>query len=87
MQIVTEYKRRFKALRPTPKENLRRGTNTRRRDIMKRMDTLKKFKKSLKDCSENPRKKGCVNIKQTYSYDLLDFIRWIFLFVLLMILL
>jgi len=59
MQIVTEYKRRFKALRPTPKENLRRGANTRRRDIMKRMDTLKKFKKSLTDCSKNPRKKGC----------------------------
>jgi len=58
-QIVTEYKRKFKALRPTPKGNLRRGTNTKRRDIMKRLETLKKFKKSLLACSENPREKGC----------------------------
>jgi len=58
-RIATEYKRKFKALRPTPKGNSKRGTNTKRRDIMKRLETLKKFKKSLTACSENPRKKGC----------------------------
>ena len=84
-RIINEYKRKFKALRPTPKGNLRRGVNTKRKDIMKRMETLKKYKKSLSACSENPRGKGCVNINYVYEYDygLLDIIRWLFLLILL----
>ena len=66
-RIAIEYKRKFKALRPPPGDmkarsrSTRRGTNVRKVDIMNRMKTLKKFKKSLTACSDNPKRKGCVS--------------------------
>ena len=67
-RIAIEYKRKFKALRPPPGDmkarsrSTRRGMNARNVDIMKRLKTLKKFKKALTACSENPKGKGCVSL-------------------------
>ena len=67
-RIAIEYKRKFKALRPPPGDmkaksrSTRRGMNARNVDIMKRLKTLKKFKKALTACSENPKGKGCVSM-------------------------
>merc|ERR1712008_493265 len=58
-RIVTEYKKKFKSLRPSSKRTSARGTRTREEDITNRLKTLKKFKKTLAACSENPRGKGC----------------------------
>merc|ERR1712110_83878 len=58
-RIATEYKKKFKSLRPSSKRTSTRGTRTREEDITNRLKTLKKFKKTLAACSENPRGKGC----------------------------
>merc|ERR1711956_12762 len=58
-RIVTEYKKKFKSLRPSSKRTSTRGIRTREEDITNRLKTLKKFKKTLAACSENPRGKGC----------------------------
>ena len=60
-RIATEYKKKFKSLRPSSKRTSTRGTRTREEDITNRLKTLKKFKKTLAACSENPRGKGCVS--------------------------
>ena len=60
-RIVTEYKKKFKSLRPSSKRTSTRGIRTREEDITNRLKTLKKFKKTLAACSENPRGKGCVS--------------------------
>merc|ERR1712008_669164 len=56
---IDEDKKKFKSLRPSSKRTSARGTHTREEDITNRLKTLKKFKKTLAACSENPRGKGC----------------------------